>query len=333
MDPDELAASVQGTPGIAPLPRIDGSPRAGSVPHRGRGLRQHKPRTSGRTRRTARISWARVKALPGFGEQKAQDLRCPPGQAVGCPTLMGCEHGVPSPLGSPRAATSRSPTSPTPRRHGQVGCGGRQEGGESRRRRPRHTLLRRLSAALRPLRAPPLSLHRGQARPGPISSRPASRAASTWCSCGTRTWKPDRCSLGPPWSATSVYDAGVPFVLQRPPRSGVGPRGRRGARRPGRCAGGTGPAHSGSRRHHRSVHPRTGGPRRRRSPVEDVTYVSAGPGSRQTPTKPGRAGTGLDSSSQATARSTPVFVTGGVTAERVRHWPRPVFATSSWCVL
>jgi thiamine-phosphate pyrophosphorylase len=51
--------------------------------------------------------------------------------------------------------------------------------------------------------------------------------------------------------------------------------------------------------------------------VEDVTYVSAGP-VEETPTKPGRAGTGLDYVSQATARSTvPVFVTGGVTAERV----------------
>jgi thiamine-phosphate pyrophosphorylase len=51
--------------------------------------------------------------------------------------------------------------------------------------------------------------------------------------------------------------------------------------------------------------------------AEDVTYVSAGP-VEETPTKPGRAGTGLGYVSQASARSTvPVFVTGGVTAERI----------------
>ena len=51
--------------------------------------------------------------------------------------------------------------------------------------------------------------------------------------------------------------------------------------------------------------------------AEDVSYISAGP-VEETPTKPGRAGTGLDYVSQASARSTvPVFVTGGVTPERV----------------
>ena len=51
--------------------------------------------------------------------------------------------------------------------------------------------------------------------------------------------------------------------------------------------------------------------------TEDVTYISAGP-VEATPTKPGRAGTGLDYVSRASARSTvPVFVTGGVTAERI----------------
>ena len=76
------------------------------------------------------------------------------------------------------------------------------------------------------------------------------------------------------------------------------------------------------------------------------TYISAGP-VEATPTKPGRAGTGLDYVSRASARSSvPVFVTGGVTPEKipalaaagVRHfvvvrylteaadpcWPRPV---------
>jgi thiamine-phosphate pyrophosphorylase len=51
--------------------------------------------------------------------------------------------------------------------------------------------------------------------------------------------------------------------------------------------------------------------------AEDVTYISAGP-VEETPTKPGRPGTGLAYVSQASARSTvPVFVTGGVTAERI----------------
>jgi len=50
---------------------------------------------------------------------------------------------------------------------------------------------------------------------------------------------------------------------------------------------------------------------------EDVDYLSAGP-VEPTPTKPGRAGTGLTYVTQASALSTlPVFVTGGVTPEKV----------------
>jgi thiamine-phosphate pyrophosphorylase len=50
---------------------------------------------------------------------------------------------------------------------------------------------------------------------------------------------------------------------------------------------------------------------------EDVSYISAGP-VEATPTKPGRDGTGLDYVSLASARSTvPVFVTGGVTPEKI----------------
>jgi thiamine-phosphate pyrophosphorylase len=50
---------------------------------------------------------------------------------------------------------------------------------------------------------------------------------------------------------------------------------------------------------------------------EDVSYLSAGP-VEPTPTKPGRPGTGLDYVSLASARAeVPVFVTGGVTPERV----------------
>jgi thiamine-phosphate pyrophosphorylase len=50
---------------------------------------------------------------------------------------------------------------------------------------------------------------------------------------------------------------------------------------------------------------------------EDVSYLSAGP-VEMTPTKPGRPGTGLAYLSSATARAeVPVFVTGGVTPEKV----------------
>jgi thiamine-phosphate pyrophosphorylase len=49
----------------------------------------------------------------------------------------------------------------------------------------------------------------------------------------------------------------------------------------------------------------------------DVSYISAGP-VEPTPTKPGRPGTGLDYLTMATERSSvPVFVTGGVTPERI----------------
>jgi thiamine-phosphate pyrophosphorylase len=50
---------------------------------------------------------------------------------------------------------------------------------------------------------------------------------------------------------------------------------------------------------------------------EEVTYISAGP-VEATPTKPGRPGVGLGYVGLASARSrVPVFVTGGVTPERV----------------
>ena len=50
---------------------------------------------------------------------------------------------------------------------------------------------------------------------------------------------------------------------------------------------------------------------------QEVTYLSAGP-VEATPTKPGRPGTGLDYLRLATERAqVPVFVTGGVTPERI----------------
>jgi thiamine-phosphate pyrophosphorylase len=50
---------------------------------------------------------------------------------------------------------------------------------------------------------------------------------------------------------------------------------------------------------------------------EDVDYISAGP-VEATPTKPGRPGTGLGYVTLASGRSSvPVFVTGGVTPERI----------------
>lgn len=50
---------------------------------------------------------------------------------------------------------------------------------------------------------------------------------------------------------------------------------------------------------------------------QDVSYLSAGP-VEPTPTKPGRPGTGIDYLRRAVERSpVPVFVTGGVTPERI----------------
>jgi thiamine-phosphate pyrophosphorylase len=50
---------------------------------------------------------------------------------------------------------------------------------------------------------------------------------------------------------------------------------------------------------------------------EDVSYLSAGP-VEETPTKPGRPGTGADYVSLASERANvPVFVTGGVTPEKI----------------
>jgi thiamine-phosphate pyrophosphorylase len=51
--------------------------------------------------------------------------------------------------------------------------------------------------------------------------------------------------------------------------------------------------------------------------AQDVTYLSAGP-VEPTPTKPGRAGTGLEYVTIASVRAAvPVFVTGGVTPEKI----------------
>ena len=75
------------------------------------------------------------------------------------------------------------------------------------------------------------------------------------------------------------------------------------------------------------AHPRPRGDRRPLDPSartiwpgrwsEDVSYLSAGP-VEPTPTKPGRPGTGVGYVTLANARSSvPVFVTGGVTPERI----------------
>ncbi len=53
------------------------------------------------------------------------------------------------------------------------------------------------------------------------------------------------------------------------------------------------------------------------APMGDLSYLSAGP-VEATPTKPGRPGTGLEYLTMAAGRATvPVFVTGGVTPERI----------------
>ena len=65
-----------------------------------------------------------------------------------------------------------------------------------------------------------------------------------------------------------------------------------------------------------------------------VSYISAGP-VEATPTKPGRPGTGLDYLRLATGGSqpVPVFVTGGVTPEKIPRWPVPGPDTSSSCAI
>jgi thiamine-phosphate pyrophosphorylase len=61
----------------------------------------------------------------------------------------------------------------------------------------------------------------------------------------------------------------------------------------------------------------THGPGDLEAVAPEVSYISAGP-VEPTPTKPGRPGTGLDYLRMATERSSvPVFVTGGVTPERI----------------
>ncbi len=58
-------------------------------------------------------------------------------------------------------------------------------------------------------------------------------------------------------------------------------------------------------------------PRSSARPARDVSYISAGP-VEATPTKPGRPGTGLGYLRMATEQSSvPVFVTGGVTPEKI----------------
>jgi thiamine-phosphate pyrophosphorylase len=55
---------------------------------------------------------------------------------------------------------------------------------------------------------------------------------------------------------------------------------------------------------------------------EDATYLSAGPVA-ATPTKPGRAGTGVEFAAESTRRSDrPVYVTGGVTPQAIPELAR-----------
>ena len=172
-----------------------------------------------------------------------------------------------------------------------------------------------MTAAPRPLGAPPLPLHAGPARPGRLPRATASPAGWTWSSSATRSSRPGRCWPGPPWRRPCAATTACPSC------STTGPTWRS---RWGRTASTWGRTTRRSSLARRILGPdaivglSTHGPADLEGAAEqDVTYISAGP-VEATPTKPGRAGTGLGYVTRASARSSvPVFVTGGVTPERI----------------
>ena len=175
---------------------------------------------------------------------------------------------------------------------------------------------RRDAPGVRPLARAASTSARPTGPTWPTSSPTASRAGWTWSSCATRSSRPGRCWRGPPLAAAVCRDHGVPFVLNDRPDLAleVGADGVHVgqddapvalARRilgPDAIVGLSthGPADlDGAADRGRHLHLRRARWRRRRP-------------------SPAVPGPGSTTSAQASARSSvPVFVTGGVTPEKI----------------
>ena len=259
----------------------------------------------------------RLRALPGFGEQKAKIFAA----------LLGKQLGV-------RPEGWREATTP----YGKEGSSLSVADITSPESLAKVRATKKAMKAKAKAKAAPTVRSRSRRRRRGVTGRPdlserrlylctpdrpdladflssASPAAWTWSSCATRSSRPSRCSPGPRVAAAVCRDHGVPFVLNDRPDLALE-------------AGADG-VHVGQDDAPVSLARRILGPDAivglsTHGPADlegaadqDVTYISAGP-VEATPTKPGRAGTGLGYVSLASARSSvPVFVTGGVTPERI----------------
>ena len=142
---------------------------------------------------------ARLRALPGFGEQKAKIFAALLGKQLD--VRPEGWRKVTTPYGKEGSSLSvadiTSPESLAKVRATKKAMKAKAKAKAAPRPVPSRAGAR--DRASRPLAAPPLSLHAGPARPGRLHQRAASPAAWTWSSCATRCSRPSRCSPGPRW--------------------------------------------------------------------------------------------------------------------------------------
>ena len=239
---------------------------------------------------------ANVRALPGFGDQKARIFVALLGKQLGVrPTgweKAAAPYGEPGvPLGG-RHRLPRGPGQGAPVQAEDEGRGQGQGG---------HVRLTSADGDPGPLGPEPTGGSTCAPPTAPTSGlrrRPASRAASTSCSCGRSIWTTAAWPSGPLWCSGSAPTRGA-LHPQRPTRPGRGHRRRRGPRRPGRpvagearrVVGGRGPRRACRPTPCTSWTPPSGSRPRGRAPLPSTTSRPAR--CTPTPTKPGRPGTGL----------------------------------------
>ena len=273
---------------------------------------------------------ANVKALPGFGEQKAADLRRPARASSSASVpRVGAGGGTVRrdrlvPLGR-RHRLTRGPDQGAPVQAADESQG-QGQGVEARLTAPDGAgagdwaLASRRLYLCAPDRPDLERLHRA-VHPGRRRRRAAPREAAPRCRAG-RAGRPGPAGLRRPSG---------PVHPQRPPRPGRRHRGRRRPRRPGGHGSRRGPPVDGRRTPHRAVDPRPGRPR-----------AGACAGRRSTTSRPARSTPTPDQARPARHRlgyvgeavrsaPWPVWVTGGVDPDLGRrHGRRPAPATSWW---
>ncbi len=264
MDPDELAAVFKERPA---LHRYPGS-MAGRVQEVCRAVAEEYGGQADAIWKGVRSGDELVDRLTSCRASASRRRRSSPpcwASSSACARTAGARPPRPTATSAP---TCRWPTSPTPESLAQGPDDQAGHEGQGARRR--------VSRRPRPRRAAASTCARRTAPTWPPSSRRASRAGWTSCSCATRSSRPGRCWNGRAWWPRCAATTACPSCSTTGPTWRSSRRGRRRPRGPGRRPGRAGPTHPWARRHRRPVHPLR--PEDLAAAAsEDVTYISAGP--------------------------------------------------------